>query len=64
MKRVVYARTGVEELWIVDPGRKRIEVYRFAESGDEPVLDVGPRQRLTSPLFPGLQISVADVFRR
>jgi Uma2 family endonuclease len=64
MKRTVYARTGVEELWIVDPERKRIEIYRFAESADEPVLNVGTRQRFTSPLLPGLQIAVAAVFRR
>jgi Uma2 family endonuclease len=59
-----YARSGVEELWIVDPERKRVDVRRFAESADEPVRRVGPRQRLSSRLLPGLQISMADVFRR
>jgi Uma2 family endonuclease len=63
MKRRVYARSGVEELWLVDPERKRVEVYRFAESTDEPVLRAGPRQRFSSPLFPGLQVSLTAVFR-
>src|SRR5262249_18851613 len=30
IKRRVYARTGVEEMWILDQETKRIDVYRFA----------------------------------
>jgi Uma2 family endonuclease len=64
VKRQVYARTGVEELWIVDPESKTVEVYRFAESVDEPAGTYAGRQKFASPLFPGLQISVARIFQQ
>ena len=63
-KRDIYARTGVEELWIVDPELKTIEVFRFAESANAPVATYNTKQKFTSPIFPGLTISVADVFKR
>ena len=63
-KRMVYARSGVEELWLVDPDRRRVDVYRFAESADEPALTCSGRQRLTSRVFPGFQISLSEIFRR
>jgi Uma2 family endonuclease len=64
IKRSVYARTGVEELWIVDPDKKRVEIYRLGESADAPVASYGVRQKFESALFPGLKISVAKVFQR
>jgi Uma2 family endonuclease len=63
-KRDIYARTGVEELWIVDPERTTIEVFRFAESANAPVATYDINQKFISQIFPGLTISVADVFRR
>ena len=64
VKRRVYARTGVEELWIVDPEMKTVDVYRFAESAEEPAGTYSGRQKFASPLFPGLQISVAKIFQQ
>ena len=63
-KRVVYARAGVEELWIVDPEARRVQVYRLGESADEPVGTSGVRGKIESPLFPGLKIPVAKVFQQ
>jgi Uma2 family endonuclease len=63
-KRVVYARAGVEELWIVDPETKRVHVYRLGESADEPAGTYGVRGKIESPLFPGLKIPVAKVFQQ
>ena len=63
-KRVIYARAGVEELWIVDPEAKRLHVYRLRESADEPVGTYGVRRKFESPLFPGLKIPVAKVFQQ
>jgi Uma2 family endonuclease len=63
-KRDIYGRTGVQELWIVDPELKAIQVFRFQESADAPVATYGLKQKLRSPLFPGLIVPVADIFRR
>jgi Uma2 family endonuclease len=63
-KRDIYGRTGVRELWIVDPELKTVQVFRFAESADAPVATYGPKQKFTSPIFPGLSVSVAEIFKR
>ena len=36
IKRERYAYFGVPEYWVVDPVRKRIEVYRLGEDADRP----------------------------
>ena len=65
IKRRLYEREGVSEYWVVDPDLDVIRVYardgkRFgrarklsAEAGDT----------LTTPLFPGLELRLADVFQ-
>jgi Uma2 family endonuclease len=58
----VYARSGVKELWLVDKEKKEVAVYRFAENISEPVATVRGRQKLTSPLLPGLKLALAEVF--
>ena len=58
----VYARTGVKELWLVDKEKKEVAVYRFAEAISEPVATVRGRQKLTTPLLPGLKLALAEVF--
>src|SRR6266498_3271465 len=63
-KRTVYARAGVEEMWIVDPEAKRVHVYRLGESADAPAGAYGVRGKIESPLFPGLKIPVAKVFQQ
>ena len=63
VKRDVYARTGVEEMWIVDPELKEVQVYRFAESAGTPVATLRGKQTLTTLLLPGLRIPLAKVFR-
>jgi Uma2 family endonuclease len=62
-KRVVYARSGVEELWLVDREKREVAVYRFADSVNEPVAVIRGRQRLTTPLLPGFKLPLADIFR-
>jgi Uma2 family endonuclease len=62
VKREIYARSGVEEMWIVDPAVKKISVYRFDEAIDTPVGTYGVRQKFESPLFPGLKIELSRVF--
>lgn len=63
-KRDIYGRTGVQEFWIVDPELKTVQVFRFAESADAPVATYGIQQEFVSPIFPGLGVAVADIFKR
>ena len=63
LKRDVYARTGVEELWIVDPDAKEVLVYHLADSAESPAGTYSGRQKFSSLVLPGLQISVPKVFQ-
>ena len=61
-KRAVYARTGVEELWIIDPAKRTLALYRLADSADTPAATYKAKQKFTSTLLPGLTIDLAAVF--
>lgn len=57
-KRMLYARHGVPEMWIVDADESTIEVHdlragRISRAGDT----------LTTSFLPGLQILVSDISR-
>jgi len=66
-KRAVYDREGVREYWIVDPEARSITVLRRpgADAGltDVTVLTLAKGETIESPLFPGLQIPLREVFR-
>ena len=61
-KRSVYDRTGVEELWIIDPAKRTLAIYRLAEQPDTPLATYKSKQKFTSTLLPGLTIDLAEVF--
>lgn len=70
LKREVYERTGVEEYWLIDPETDVVEVYRrsaeAAGSGRTPrtfgePLQYRRTQTLTTPLLPGLELSVDKI---
>ena len=63
-KREVYARCGTRELWLIDPDKKECAVYRLQENADLPARIWSGQETLTTPLFPGLEISLARVFAR
>src|SRR5687768_17319478 len=52
VKRDIYARTGVQELWIVDPERQQVEVYDLPKNADAPTATYTKRQSLKSKLLP------------
>ncbi len=65
LKRRRYEEGGVAEYWLVDPRRKAIRILRrlegpgFSEAGE---LFAASDDTLTTPLLPGLEISVREVF--
>jgi Uma2 family endonuclease len=62
-KRKVYAREGVEELWILDPQVKTVCVFRLQTKPSEPLALYGLKDIFSSAFFPGLDFRVAEIFR-
>ena len=65
IKRRLYERSSVAEYWVVDPDIDVIRIYRRSgERFERPVeLSREADDVLTTALLPGLEISVARVFR-
>lgn len=63
-KRRVYARSGVDELWITSPGKQTIEVFLLQQDADRPSAVHGAKARFASPCFPGLTFRAKDIFVR
>ena len=63
VKLDLYGRRGVDEYWLVDPARRRIDVYRRS-SPDRlaPVVTLQPGDQLESPLLPGFSCPVESIF--
>ncbi|RMH07814.1 MAG: Uma2 family endonuclease [Nitrospirae bacterium] len=64
IKRKLYARHGVPEYWIVDPELETVKVYRMAEQGYVRTAELSREagDMLSTPLLPGLQIPLSEVF--
>jgi len=62
-KRKIYARTGVKELWLVDPKLKEVAVFDLKKSAETPKGTYGEAENFTSPIFPGLSFSCAEIFK-
>jgi len=63
VKRKLYAKYGVREYWIVDPESKSVEVLSWTETGYRTEAVYPHTARLSSPLFPNLNLNLADIFR-
>jgi Uma2 family endonuclease len=61
-KMRIYARQGVQELWIIDPDTSEVLVYQFSRDLSNPVGKFLATDVLTSPLFPGLHADFRAVF--
>ncbi|MGH9417688.1 MAG: Uma2 family endonuclease [Terriglobales bacterium] len=62
LKRQRYEKLGVAEYWLVYPDQARVRVYRRADAGFGPGTDFAVGAMLASPLLPGLEIAVGDLF--
>ncbi|MEK6375195.1 MAG: Uma2 family endonuclease [Acidobacteriota bacterium] len=60
IKLKAYEEFGVGEYWIVDPALESVKIFRRGGSGCYERAVEGAS--LTSPLFPGLEIALAEVF--
>jgi len=61
-KKVLYARYGVQEYWIVDPEKKTIEVLTLKKEGYETYSTYKMQETLNSPLLSGLRIDLTRIF--
>ena len=61
-KRALYARAGVAEYWIVSPEAATIAILTLNEGNYDVHARVGGDEPLTSPSFPALSGTAAQVF--
>jgi len=64
-KRKLYEARGIAEYWVVDPELETIKAYRLAGARYERAaeLSLEAADALTSPVFPGLALSLAEIFK-
>jgi Uma2 family endonuclease len=63
VKAPLYARSGVDEYWLVDVANGRIEVYRDPSAGGYlRMADHGPGAKVVVEAFPDVAVRVDDVF--
>ena len=60
-KRKDYAKAGIPEYWIVDPGARMVTFLRLAD-GEYRERTYGEGERVSSKILKGLVIDVADCF--
>jgi len=62
-KKRVYSKTGVAEMWIIDPESERTTVYDLRTDADMPILTLEKGDTFRSGLLEGLEIDTASFFR-
>jgi Uma2 family endonuclease len=63
-KRANFAKHGTREFWQIDPNLQQIQRFDFARDQAKPVQLIDEGETFASPLFPGLTISTAEIFKR
>lgn len=63
-KRDVYARTGVKELWMIDPAALKVAVYRLQKDANTPEATHDANAEFASPVLPGLTIRCEEIFKK
>ena len=64
IKHSTYERFGVKEYWLVDPDQETVAVHRLEEGRFQKIVDLaaGAGDVLATPLLPGLEIRLAEIF--
>ena len=62
IKRAIYARTGVTELWLIDPALREIHVYHLREDAENPMAVYSKNDQFETPLFPDLLFHCQEIF--
>ncbi len=64
IKLDAYERCGVREYWLFDRFRKGVQVWERAEDGfrSRPFLSAAAGDVLASPLLPGFELPLAEIF--
>jgi Uma2 family endonuclease len=62
-KKRTYARLGVKELWIIDPEPRLLHRFVFERDREHAVETLGANERVATPILPGLQVELSEVFR-
>jgi Uma2 family endonuclease len=63
LKLKLYAKFGVEEYWIADPRARSIEAYRRENKTLKIFTTFASDETITTPLLPGFECHVANLFR-
>lgn len=65
-KLAIYGRLGTNELWLVDPERRIVEVFLPGQDAEQPAAVYGADENsaavLETPRLPGLRIALEEVF--
>lgn len=62
LKKKVFARLGVKELWIVDPEPRTIDQFDLTRSADAPVKQYTENDVVRSEILPGLSLEGVRIF--
>lgn len=65
LKKRLYERSGADEYWCFDPEIDVARIYRRTAGVFAPVVELSAEagHLLTTPLFPGLELRLNDIFR-
>jgi len=61
-KRLLYARYGLPELWIVDPDANTVRIFRLQEDPHRAAATYRAKDTLTTTLLPRFSLDLAKVF--